>query len=989
MPNVELTTIAEFIAKLEASEPVESAQRQTKYFGESGFTTLTAAKASAAADYTEFGRITNFVIASDLAVSGTDNTGPHLVVKFEGNGRITTQNAGDIFTINRREGIGSKQVFFGPGRVQYAKGAANEMFNLGEWVPEPTTATPYPIIEANHWEGMRWSLYNNNGGRVWVPNNYYYTNEETEPQIGGFMGFGSTDGDGPEGPSANTKGPGIEQLTAGKSIFKIKPGARNVVIEGLRLTLPEGSSGSQVLIEGEFGVDPEVYGIEIERCTMTRGRSGVRVNDTSGAWSWLVMHVKVRRCEILHHTVASVETNTVNGQYTFESLDLTPVPNGTSMGFKFDKTGKVAIRDCNMNGVLQSPATKSFTFAPGDVNVAGKKIVKAGTGVASYDSIFLSNSGGDLPDGWSATVKYYVRVSGNDHTLHRNVADVTNNENAVDPVDQGTGTHTANSVRPNGDSSQPYCGIYIGGPHAGISVYDWQDEGVSRFIVAENTNDYANTIKLDNCFGQGQCYFKSTAQKLSVELVGGKYHWRSFHDEIGANVRLRNYGAKFYTYGDNGPINDYGGFACPVTPRFDDFIGGSYFARDDNDHRGNMSATRSNDTFFWGLEKIDPESNNELSLKAKRIASGVKAGWWKFVNSMFGVDNAQAGVDLEGGIAYAGQLMNARPADAADLSVGGEATFDLRLGHNFSLTTTTDRQLNFINGPADHTMLIEVNVLTSGTTSRNLTAGDNAVMQAGAFATGTVSGAHYVLQFYWNGTYAIEVGRNPGAGGGSVATDALWDAKGDLAAGTGSNTASKVTVGADDTFLVADTAQSAGVKWTDAIKQLIIRGVASAAIKIYDRAANATAIQIYSDVSGDVHIYRDLSAANIFSITGGNLMSLPSAVKAQFGQKYRTGGTASSATPTPNVDDVDVWVMTGATAAFEWQVPAGSPTDRQRLRLWAKDDGTTRAITYNAIYRAIGVTLPTATTANKWILWELEYDQTATKWNVINVREEV
>ncbi len=760
MPNVELTTIAEFIAKLEASEPVESAQRQTKYFGESGFTTLTAAKASAAADYTEFGRITNFVIASDLAVSGTDNTGPHLVVKFEGNGRITTQNAGDIFTINRREGIGSKQVFFGPGRVQYAKGAANEMFNLGEWVPEPTTATPYPIIEANHWEGMRWSLYNNNGGRVWVPNNYYYTNEETEPQIGGFMGFGSTDGDGPEGPSANTKGPGIEQLTAGKSIFKIKPGARNVVIEGLRLTLPEGSSGSQVLIEGEFGVDPEVYGIEIERCTMTRGRSGVRVNDTSGAWSWLVMHVKVRRCEILHHTVASVETNTVNGQYTFESLDLTPVPNGTSMGFKFDKTGKVAIRDCNMNGVLQSPATKSFTFAPGDVNVAGKKIVKAGTGLASYDSIFLSNSGGDLPDGWSATVKYYVRVSGNDHTLHRNVADVTNNENAVDPVDQGTGTHTANSVRPNGDSSQPYCGIYIGGPHAGISVYDWQDEGVSRFIVAENTNDYANTIKLDNCFGQGQCYFKSTAQKLSVELVGGKYHWRSFHDEIGANVRLRNYGAKFYTYGDNGPINDYGGFACPVTPRFDDFIGGSYFARDDNDHRGNMSATRSNDTFFWGLEKIDPESNNELSLKARRTGSGPFAGAWDFVNSMDGVDDAQAIAGHRGAWYYKGRLMDIRPTDVIE-STSGVAVMNLRLGDHFKWEVDEAARLDLENITAGAKGRKTLEIITTGTTSFPITFG-NGFVSKGVFHTGNRSGATYFFEFHSNGTTVREISPREG-----------------------------------------------------------------------------------------------------------------------------------------------------------------------------------------------------------------------------------
>jgi len=50
-----------------------------------------------------------------------------------------------------------------------------------------------------------------------------------------------------------------------------------------------------------------------------------------------------------------------------------------------------------------------------------------------------------------------------------------------------------------------------------------------------------------------------------------------------------------------------------------------------------------------------------------------------------------------------------------------------------------------------------------------------------------------------------------GAGGGSVATDAIWDAKGDLAAGTGANTAAKVTAGANLTVPVYDSAQSAGI----------------------------------------------------------------------------------------------------------------------------------------------------------------------------------
>jgi hypothetical protein len=52
-----------------------------------------------------------------------------------------------------------------------------------------------------------------------------------------------------------------------------------------------------------------------------------------------------------------------------------------------------------------------------------------------------------------------------------------------------------------------------------------------------------------------------------------------------------------------------------------------------------------------------------------------------------------------------------------------------------------------------------------------------------------------------------------GGGGGSVATDAIWDAKGDLAGGTGANTAAKLTVGANKSVLTADSAQTTGLKW--------------------------------------------------------------------------------------------------------------------------------------------------------------------------------
>src|SRR3990167_9405301 len=47
----------------------------------------------------------------------------------------------------------------------------------------------------------------------------------------------------------------------------------------------------------------------------------------------------------------------------------------------------------------------------------------------------------------------------------------------------------------------------------------------------------------------------------------------------------------------------------------------------------------------------------------------------------------------------------------------------------------------------------------------------------------------------------------------TVASDAIWDAKGDLAVWTGANTAAALTVGANDTILMADSGQATGLKW--------------------------------------------------------------------------------------------------------------------------------------------------------------------------------
>jgi hypothetical protein len=52
-----------------------------------------------------------------------------------------------------------------------------------------------------------------------------------------------------------------------------------------------------------------------------------------------------------------------------------------------------------------------------------------------------------------------------------------------------------------------------------------------------------------------------------------------------------------------------------------------------------------------------------------------------------------------------------------------------------------------------------------------------------------------------------------GSGGGAVAADPIWDAKGDLAVGTGADTAARLAAGATGQVLTADPTTASGLKW--------------------------------------------------------------------------------------------------------------------------------------------------------------------------------
>lgn len=102
----------------------------------------------------------------------------------------------------------------------------------------------------------------------------------------------------------------------------------------------------------------------------------------------------------------------------------------------------------------------------------------------------------------------------------------------------------------------------------------------------------------------------------------------------------------------------------------------------------------------------------------------------------------------------------------------------------------------------------------------------------------------------------------------------------------------------------------------------------------------------------------------------------------------RIGTVADAATITPTGDDSDQYNVTALAQAATIAAPSGTPTNGQKLILRIKDNGTARALTWNAIYRAIGIELPTTTVLSKTLYLGFVYNSADSKWDVIAKAQE-
>jgi hypothetical protein len=143
-----------------------------------------------------------------------------------------------------------------------------------------------------------------------------------------------------------------------------------------------------------------------------------------------------------------------------------------------------------------------------------------------------------------------------------------------------------------------------------------------------------------------------------------------------------------------------------------------------------------------------------------------------------------------------------------------------------------------------------------------------------------------------------------------------------------------------------------------------------AATTVVDYAGNAPVIGAI--VAGGEYTLR-YTTAGTFEIVSNMFIN----------RKPRIQSITSAATITPTSDTADQYEVTALAVAATIAAPTGTPGDGQKLILRISDSGSSQTLSWNAAYYALGITLPTATTAGKTTYVGLVYNLANTRWDAI------
>ena len=142
-------------------------------------------------------------------------------------------------------------------------------------------------------------------------------------------------------------------------------------------------------------------------------------------------------------------------------------------------------------------------------------------------------------------------------------------------------------------------------------------------------------------------------------------------------------------------------------------------------------------------------------------------------------------------------------------------------------------------------------------------------------------------------------------------------------------------------------------------------------------------------LSGNVTLTKsDLSLGNVDN-TSDSTKNSASVTLTNKRITKREGTTSSTSSLTIDSDSYDIYTVTALSGAMTINAPTGTPTQGQPLLIRIKDNGTARALTWNATFKVIGVTLPTTTVISKLNYILCVYNSTSSQWDVLASNQEV
>jgi hypothetical protein len=121
------------------------------------------------------------------------------------------------------------------------------------------------------------------------------------------------------------------------------------------------------------------------------------------------------------------------------------------------------------------------------------------------------------------------------------------------------------------------------------------------------------------------------------------------------------------------------------------------------------------------------------------------------------------------------------------------------------------------------------------------------------------------------------------------------------------------------------------------------------------------------------------SNSNISNVTVANSTVNSSRINPRF------LSAANATTLAPDISAYDQYNLTAQDKALTVSAPIGTPLDGNKLIIRITGNSSAYAITWNATYTVIGVTLPTTTVATKTIYVGSIYNATNTRWDVVAV----